>query len=172
MCCYSFFPVSRLWNPWYNFHYSLIILSEWSFSLEEPKKTWVTWIPWWSSGWQAALSLLRVQVQSAVGELRSHNAQHTAKKNKKDLNDNSNSPPPWEWEQWDILWTAPPTKGLNGEKKGLLERRSNMEHLLGNESISMMIHTRVLGGNEAGGLTRKGRELWRAFSAEPRAYNF
>lgn len=32
-----------------------------------------------------------------------------------------------------------------------------MEHLLGNESRSMTIHTRVLGGNEARRLTRKGR---------------
>ena len=37
----------------------------------------------WSSGWDAALSLLRVQVQSPVGELRSYDAQHTAKKIKK-----------------------------------------------------------------------------------------
>ena len=38
-------------------------------------------IPWWFSGWESLLSLLRSQVQSVVGELRSCKLHSTAKKN-------------------------------------------------------------------------------------------
>ena len=39
-------------------------------------------IPWWSRGKDLALSLLRVQVQALMGELRSHEPRDVAKKKK------------------------------------------------------------------------------------------
>lgn len=39
-------------------------------------------ISWWSSGQESVLSLTRAWLQSLVGELRSHKASHTARKEK------------------------------------------------------------------------------------------
>ena len=52
-------------------------------------------IPWWSSDWYFVLSLLSVQVQSQIRELRSHKLHCAAKREKRNQISNSLNPEPY-----------------------------------------------------------------------------
>ena len=55
-------------------------------SLEAQKGVGLLGFPWWSGGWDSALSLLRAWVRSLVGDLRSHKSPDAAKKQQQKTN--------------------------------------------------------------------------------------